>query len=874
MYPHVCVPPGWNHHSRFTSLALPARNLDRFEATHNVRWRDNTHDTAPIHHQRPPTCSRVETLQRGVHGLIWVKHRYPGERDSSVLHTNDLPFTQWKLFDVTKRQQPEWIPRGVDDGKCRERMGEYVVGDEIRHRDSRSNDNGITRHHLTNTHPTERGLHPHVTLLSMGGHGDEPTNQHQPHPAKTGADHGEPDTGRNEHPSEYPPCLGGTHRSTHSVAGCRPPRRTQNPPTIQWGGRNKIEHCEQPVDEGEPLDDTREQTRPTNEIQRRRQRSEHAGEHHAHQWANGGDPQIRSGARWLAFQFGHATEHPQGDRLNLNPVASGHDSVSKFVCQQGANEDRPRDDTGSDVRHDGKIGVEHGEPTGGEPEYNEEQDHHDAPVHADPDPKQPPQTECLGHMGASQFTGTLYACQAPPPGIVNLPSAAEVPSSCAVPPRGWNHGGVTSDSTNTPTTAELDQMAVQLLLDPDVRAVPFEHYRTLRTHAPLHGASFGPLWFATRYDDCHEVLRHPNTAQPPTRLPEDPEPGAAGDDEGGPFLFGRRDRDVDPTAQKSLLRLNPPDHTRLRGLVSRGFTPRRVEQLRPAVEAMTDAVLDDLADAGEGDLLDLVGFPLPVRVIGELVGVPAEDRDSFRTLVRDAATSLEPGITPEQQQAAVAAGLQLREYFNALIAERKANPRDDLTSALVAVQAAQLAGEEPGTDPLTDQEMIATLILIFAAGFETTTNLIGNGLWCLLKHPGEMERLRSDPTLAPAAVEEMLRYQSPVQMDARRTVADIEIGGQSIPRGHWIITLLGAANRDPEKFDHPEDFHIVDRPTPVLSFATGIHYCLGASLARMEGRVFFNHLLGRFNTIELTADPEWRNTFTLRGLNTLDVRVG
>ena len=438
----------------------------------------------------------------------------------------------------------------------------------------------------------------------------------------------------------------------------------------------------------------------------------------------------------------------------------------------------------------------------------------------------------------------------------------------------WNHGEVTPETADTLSHAELDHMAVQLLLDPDVRAVPFEHYRTLRTHAPVHGASFGPLWFATRYDDCHEVLRHPGTAQPPTRLPEDPEPGAADEsDSDSPFLFGRRERDLDPTAQKSLLRLNPPDHTRLRGLVSRGFTPRRVEQLRPAVEAMTDAVLNDLAEAREGDLLDLVGFPLPVRVIGELVGVPAEDRDLFRTLVRDAATSLEPGITPEQQQAAAAAGLQLRTYFEGLIADRKAHPQDDLTSALVAVQAAQLAGEDPGTEPLTDQEMIATLILIFAAGFETTTNLIGNGLWCLLKNPEEMGRFRLDPSLAAAAVEEMLRYQSPVQMDARRTVADIEIGGQQIPRGHWVITLLGAANRDPEKFEDPEVFRIVDRPTPVLSFATGIHYCLGASLARMEGRVFFNHLLERFDTIELTAEPEWRNTFTLRGLNALEVRV-
>ena len=443
---------------------------------------------------------------------------------------------------------------------------------------------------------------------------------------------------------------------------------------------------------------------------------------------------------------------------------------------------------------------------------------------------------------------------------------------------GENMGPMSTDAPagTAPDADRLDQLAAELLLDPDAKADPFDRYQVLREAAPVHPTAFGPLWIVSSYDECHELLRHPNTAQPPTVLPEDPDPADVapdGDSSSTNPIFGRRELDEDSTARKSLLRLNPPDHTRLRGLVSRGFTPRRVEQLRPAVEAMTDAVLDDLADAGEGDLLDLVGFPLPVRVIGELVGVPPEDRDQFRSMVRDAATSLEPGLTDEQMQAAAVAGLQLREYFTALIAERRANPTDDLTSALVGVQESQLAGEDPGVAPLTDQEMIATLILIFAAGFETTTNLIGNGMWCLLHHPDEMQRLRDNPGLAAAAVEEMLRYQSPVQLDGRRVTGDIDIAGHTIPRGHWVITLLGAANRDPARFDDPERFHITERATPVLSFATGIHYCLGASLARMEGRVFFNHLLERFDTIEMLAEPTWRNTFTLRGLDTLEVRV-
>jgi cytochrome P450 len=434
----------------------------------------------------------------------------------------------------------------------------------------------------------------------------------------------------------------------------------------------------------------------------------------------------------------------------------------------------------------------------------------------------------------------------------------------------------TTGSRAAPTgaldAAMLDQLAAELLTDPSVRANPFGHYRTLRENDPLHGAGFGPLWFATRYDDCHTVLRHPDTAQPPTVLPEDPEPGSEAD---RTRLFGRRDgRDADPNVAKSLLRLNPPDHTRLRGLVSRGFTPRRVEKLRPAIADMTDTVLDALADAGTGDLLDLVAFPLPVRVIGELVGVPEADRDQFRSLVRAAATSLEPGITDEQMAAAAAAGSEMNQYFHALIADKRTSPGDDLISALLGVQADQLAGgPDADVEPLTDHEVVATVILIFAAGFETTTNLIGNGLWCLLHHRDELQRLRDDRSLAPAAVEEMLRFQSPVQLDARRAIADIEVAGHHIDRGSWIFTLLGAANRDPARFEDPEVFRIVDRPTPVLSFASGIHYCLGASLARIEGQVFFNHLLDRFATIDLVAEPQWRTTLTLRGLEALEVSV-
>lgn len=426
------------------------------------------------------------------------------------------------------------------------------------------------------------------------------------------------------------------------------------------------------------------------------------------------------------------------------------------------------------------------------------------------------------------------------------------------------------DADAMPAADDLDRLAIELLLDPAVRSEPFGHYRTLRTHAPVLRLSTGPVWVCTRYDDCHQTLREASTVQPPTRLPGDLDPDDPAAATTNLFARNRRGEPED-IPNRSLLRLNPPDHTRLRGLVSRGFTPRRVAELQPAVEAMTTEVLDTLADAGTGDLLDLVGFPLPVRVIGELVGVPPADRDQFRTLVRDAANSLEPGITEEEQLAAATAGEQLRDYFVDLIAARRAQPADDLTSALVGVQEAQRSAGDAPDEVLTDNEMIATLILIFAAGFETTTNLIGNGVWSLLENPAELARLRDEPSLTDAAVEEILRYQSPVQLDARRASAAFDLGGEHINTGDWIITLLGAANRDPARFGNPDTFHITERDTPVLSFATGVHYCLGAALARMEGRVLFRQLLDRFGHLELAEPARWRTTLTLRGLEALHV---
>jgi cytochrome P450 len=312
--------------------------------------------------------------------------------------------------------------------------------------------------------------------------------------------------------------------------------------------------------------------------------------------------------------------------------------------------------------------------------------------------------------------------------------------------------------------------------------------------------------------------------------------------------------------------VNPPDHTRLRALVSRGFTPKRVQELEGHIGHMADVIVERIAQQGEVDIMDALAFRLPVQVIGELVGVPPSDRDQFRNSVRDAAAALEAGVTEEQLDAAEHAMATMDDYFRNLIARRRKDLEHDLVSALIVAR--------DGEDRLSEDELVATLILLFAAGFETTTNLIGNGLLCLLRHPDQFDRLRAEPDLVGSAVEEMLRYESPVQVDARTAFEPVDIDGHTVEEGDTVVTFLGAANRDPAEFDDPERFDIARDPNHPLSFAAGIHYCLGANLARLEGKVVFDRLVRRFADIEwLDTTPEWRGTLILRGVNHLNVAL-
>jgi cytochrome P450 len=283
---------------------------------------------------------------------------------------------------------------------------------------------------------------------------------------------------------------------------------------------------------------------------------------------------------------------------------------------------------------------------------------------------------------------------------------------------------------------------------------------------------------------------------------------------------------------------------------------------------MVDEMLDDMADHDTVDAIGALAFPLPSLVISELVGVPIEDRAWLREPISKLVVTLEPSLTDAQYEAAAAAAPGVYDYFVELVAKRRAQPTEDLISALIAAR--------DGHDRLTEGELLSTVMLLFAAGFETTTNLIGNGLLALLRHPDQLRLLCADPSSIPTAVEEILRYDSPVQLDARTAFEAVELAdGHVVEPGDLLVTLLGAANRDPAKIAEPERFDVTRDEVPLISFATGIHYCLGASLARLEGAVVLERLLARFPNLELAeSDPPWLERLTLRGLERLSVSIG
>ncbi len=384
-------------------------------------------------------------------------------------------------------------------------------------------------------------------------------------------------------------------------------------------------------------------------------------------------------------------------------------------------------------------------------------------------------------------------------------------------------------------------------LSPRLHADPYPIYRRLREKDPVHRSRLMAGWVLSKHEDIDAVLRdHGRFISDPRQF-----------DDYTPLERG-------PQAP-SLIGLDPPDHTRLRSLVNRAFTPRAVEAMRSRVEQIVDELLERVDGRECFDVIDALANPLPTIVIAEMLGVPSDDRDRFQEWSDDVARTLEPTITPQQREAANRSAGALRDYFNEIIEQRRAEPRDDLISALVAA-------EEEG-DRLTHEELLTTLTLLLVAGNETTTNLIGNGLLALLRHPDQMARLRDDPDLVVNAVEELLRFDSPVQTDGRRVLENLEIRGRRIRRGDQLVLLLGAANHDPDVFLDPGRLDLGRDNTNHLSFARGIHYCLGSPLARLEGQIAFRKLLERFADIRLAETPQFRDHIVLRGVRSLHVDV-
>ena len=385
---------------------------------------------------------------------------------------------------------------------------------------------------------------------------------------------------------------------------------------------------------------------------------------------------------------------------------------------------------------------------------------------------------------------------------------------------------------------------------------PWPHLAEMRDAEPVHPLLIGG-YSLFRYDDVFTVLRDPS-------LSVDDANADFGELSRGEFLEGMDEFDQ----FESILGMDPPDHTRLRRLVSKAFTPRTIEALRPRVEQMVDEALDRMEADGTTDVVDRLAFPLPFDVISEMLGMPEADKNQIRDWSGAIVKTLDPILSDEELAAAYSANRELNRHLDAVIEWKRANPADDLLTALIEA-------EEDG-DRMSARELRDQVSLLFVAGHETTVNLIGTGIREMLRHPEQAEELRADPSLDAGAVEELLRYIAPVQFSRRIAVSDFELGGVEIPARSFIQTWLASANRDPEKFGDTANELDIRRADAGqhLSFGSGIHYCLGASLAKLEGQVAIGGFLRRFPGARVAGEPVWNGRMNLRGLDELPVDVG
>lgn len=392
---------------------------------------------------------------------------------------------------------------------------------------------------------------------------------------------------------------------------------------------------------------------------------------------------------------------------------------------------------------------------------------------------------------------------------------------------------------------------------PSFRVDPYPQYRRLRERAPIYFSPALRGWILTRYDDVVRALADP-------RLSVQRERGTMAQ---RLDVFGSLGPEFRRAVTRSLLMLDPPDHTRIRRLVSKAFTPRMIERVRPRVEELVDELLDSMERRADPDLIRDLADPLPTIVISELLGVPAEDHPRIKGWSDDAVTLLDPFQAEDGLAVAERAFGELRDYLHGVFAERRRAPRDDLLSALVAA-------EERG-DTLSEGELDSLCLLLLVAGNETTTNLIGNGALALVRHPSERRRLVEAPELSRSAVEELLRFDSPIQTTDRVALEDLELEGRHVRRGQTCGLVLGAANRDPERFSEPDRLDLSRPDNQHLAFGHGAHFCLGAQLARLEGQVAIERLFTRYPGLDAEPRPaDYKRSVVLRGLRSLPLRLG
>ena len=430
-----------------------------------------------------------------------------------------------------------------------------------------------------------------------------------------------------------------------------------------------------------------------------------------------------------------------------------------------------------------------------------------------------------------------------------------------------------------------ETLSLSNLLREEVRANPYPFYAQLRSHDPVHWDEEMGFWVLTRYADIASVYyddrfsRAQGLMRGFQRLPENEQ---------------RIAEPVYHSFSKTMFYADPPYHTHLRGLMNNAFTPRRVEQLRPYIQRVVDDLLDVVQAKGQMDLIRDLAYPLPVMVIAELLGLPSQDRQRFKGWSDDLFAILGTVRHESQLMERAAQSLtQMTEYITALSHERRQQPRDDLLSALVGVvdneealacphhdsgvgvsphSGGRRAHEQSASAHLTQEELVANINILLSTGHETTTHLIGNGVLALLQNPDQLQKLQQQPRLVSSAMDEMMRYENPVQITYRSAIEDVEMGGRQIRKGELVNSILGSANRDLEKYTDPDRFDITRNEGRHLNFGLGIHYCIGASLVRLEAEIAFLTILRRFPKLQLaTKKLDWQEHPIFRGLKSLPV---